>query len=174
MGVCYIQKNFKRKEVKTSPTPQQKVKPTNLRIFVGFYERSNKRNLFNVTLGHVIEFDTRCGNISSYEVPLWTFWCGISPSSLVHTQQEFYVWLFGTNWCGCQPADVCRRPQRCIALPILVREILCQQWNKNDWSSFPISNISASCWFTWILSANGRMINHLDYLNQRRSLRIVN
>lgn len=54
MGVCYIQKNFKRKEVKTSPTPQQRVKPTNLRIFVGFYERSNKRNLFNVTLGHVI------------------------------------------------------------------------------------------------------------------------
>ena len=53
MGVCYIQKNFKRKEVKTSPTPQQRVKPTNLRIFVGFYERSNKRNLFNVTLGHL-------------------------------------------------------------------------------------------------------------------------
>ena len=64
------QKIFKYQEVKTSPTPQQRVKQTNLRIFVGFYERSNKRKLFNVTLGHVIELDTRCGDISSYEVPL--------------------------------------------------------------------------------------------------------
>ena len=137
LWVSVTQKIFKYQEVKTSPTPQQRVKQTNLRIFVGFYERSNKRKLFNVTLGHVIELDTHCGDISSYEVPLWTFWCGISPSSLVYTQQEFYVWLFGTNWCGCQPADICRRLQRCIAPPILVRDILCPQWNKNDslWKS---------------------------------------
>lgn len=69
-GCLLHKKIFKCKEVKTSPTPQQRAKQTNLRIFVGFYERSNKRNLFNVTLGHVIELDTRCGDISSYEVPL--------------------------------------------------------------------------------------------------------
>ena len=55
---------------KLIPLPQQRVIQTNLGIFVGFYERSNKRNLFNVTLGHVIESDTCCGDISSYEVPL--------------------------------------------------------------------------------------------------------
>lgn len=44
---------------------------TNLRIFVGFYEKATKRNLFNVTLRHVIESDTCCcGDISSYEVLL--------------------------------------------------------------------------------------------------------
>lgn len=52
-----------------------------LRIFVGFNERNKKRNLFNITLGHVTESDTCCcGDISSSEVPLGTFWCGISPS----------------------------------------------------------------------------------------------
>lgn len=135
------------KEVK-HPLPQQRVIQTNLRIFVGFYEKkkATKMNLSSVTVGQVIESDT----LLWWHFILWGPFVNILvlwvQAHCCILNKIFYVGLDGTNQRSCQPADIPRGPRGCRALSALasVRDKYSAHNEIKMTCFFPISNISAS------------------------------